>query len=171
MTMVRGVGGRTASWVPEGRKLHLVDIENLCGGSHVAGGTVEDKLDEYDEVAAVLGVDHMIVACGPQLVLPTKGCRSGAQVLVGRGIDGADMALLSAASVADLARRFDEVVIASGDHIFRALAVGLRLSGVAVTVVSRASALSADLAAVAGRIVFMSEVPDPAGEVSLRRVA
>lgn len=163
--------GRRADWAPEGRKLHLVDIENLCGGSHIDDRMVPVKMDEYDVAAGVDEVDHMIMACSPQLVLPSKSCRRGAQVLVGRGVDGADDALLSAVAVEDIARRFDEVVIASGDHIFRTLAIALRLSGVAVTVVSRASALAGDLAAVAGKVVYMSELPEPAGEASLRKVA
>lgn len=160
-----------ASWVPVGRKLHLVDIENLCGGSHVDCGLVPTKMDEYGEVVEVAAVDHMIVACSPQLVIPAKTCRGGARVLIGRGVDGADEALLGAVTVADVAQRYDEVVIASGDHIFRRLAILLRLSGVSVTVVSRESALAAGLAEVAMRVVYMPELPQPSGEASIGRVA
>lgn len=160
-----------ASWVPAGRRLHLVDIENLCGGSHVDYNLVPIKMDEYEEVVEVAAVDHMIVACSPQLVIPAKACRSGARVLIGRGVDGADKALLGAARVADVSRRYDEVVIASGDHIFRKLAIMLRLSGVQVTVVSRASALAAGLAEVAVRVVYMPELPLPSGEVRIGKVA
>lgn len=163
--------GRRADWAPEGRRLHLLDIENLCGGSHVGEQAVANAMTEYDEAVSVSGVDHTIVACSPQLVFPAKTARSGAQVLIGLGWDGADRALLEAVRVEDVASRFDEVVIGSGDHIFRALAIALRLSGLVVTVVSRASALSGDLARVAQKIVYIPELPQPSGEVSLRRVA
>lgn len=165
------VKGHRANWVPAGRKLHLVDVENLCGGSHIESALLPKRMDEYERVVEAAEIDQMIVACSPQLMVATKSRERGAQVLIGLGVDGADDALLGAVGVADLAQRFDEVVIASGDHAFRSLARMLRLAGVAVTVVSRASALSRELAGAASRIVYMSELPEPVGEASLRRAA
>ncbi len=166
-----GKRGCRATWVPAGRKLHLVDVENLCGGSHIESTVLPERMDEYERVADVAEMDQMIVACSPQLVVATKCRERGAQVLIGLGVDGADVALLHAVAVPDLARRFDEVVIASGDHAFRSLALTLRLAGVVVTVVSRASALSRELATAATKVAYMSELPEPVGEACVGRAA
>jgi hypothetical protein len=50
----------------------------------------------------------------------------GALIRWGRGPDGADKVLLAEADPTDVARRFDRLVIASGDHIFGALANEVR---------------------------------------------
>jgi hypothetical protein len=160
-----------AQWVPEGRKLHLVDIENLCGGSHVADSEVADAMQVYCEAATVGDADHVVIACSPQLAIPSHASAGSARVLIGRGFDGADEALIAAASVTDVAHRYDEVVIGSGDHIFADIAAALRLVGVAVTVVSRMSSLASSLARVAKTVVCIPDLPQPIGEAALRKVA
>ncbi len=162
---------RRAAWVPEGRKLHLVDVENLCGGSHVSDASVATAMCEYAEAAAPSRNDHVIVACSPQLAIPSHTAVPDARILVGRGFDGADSALVGTAAVTDVARRFDGVVIGSGDHIFTSMAASLRLMGVPVTVVSRESSLSASLARVATTVVRIPDLPEPIGEAALRKVA
>lgn len=162
---------RTARWVPEGRVLHLVDVENLCGGSHVGDDAVSTAMQEYREAIALEPLDHMVVACSPQLAIPVHDAAPEARILVGRGFDGADRELIGAADTPDVIRRFDGVVIASGDHIFATLAASLRLAGVSVTVVSRESSLSASLARAAQTVVCMSDLPEPIGEAALRKVA
>lgn len=161
----------TARWVPKGRTLHLVDVENLCGGSHVDEDAVSDAMQAYREVIALEPLDHMVVACSPQLAIPVHDAAPEARILVGRGFDGADRELIGAADTADVIRRFDGVVVASGDHIFTTLAASLRLAGVSVTVVSRESSLSASLARAALTVVCLSDVPESIGEAALRRVA
>jgi hypothetical protein len=61
----------------------------------------------------------------------------GAQLVIGRGVDGADRALL--AMVADprwVAARFDRVVLGSGDGIFVSALASLRNLGVATGIVA-----------------------------------
>lgn len=160
-----------APWVPEGRVLHLVDVENLCGGSHVSDESVGFAMQDYWGAVALDPLDHVIIACSPQLAIPVHDAAPEARILVGRGFDGADRELIGAADTSDIARRFDRVVIASGDHIFTTLAASLRLAGVGVTVVSRESSLSASLARAAQTVVCMSDLPEPIGEAALRKVA
>ena len=160
-----------APWVPEGRVLHLVDVENLCGGSHVSDELVALAMQNYREAINLDPLDHVIIACSPQLAIPAHDAAPEARILVGRGLDGADRELIGAAHTSDVIRRFDGVVIASGDHIFAALAASLRLAGISVTVVSRKSSLSAILARAAQTVVCISDLPEPIGEAALRKVA
>ncbi len=162
---------RTAAWVPEGRKLHLADVENLCGGSHVSDESVATAMCEYADAAVPGRNDHVIVACSPQLAIPSHSAEPDARVLVGRGFDGADLALIGAVTTPDVPRRFDAVVIGSGDHIIAGIAASLHLMGVPVTVVSRESSLSASLARVATTVVRIPDLPQPIGEAALRKVA
>ncbi len=172
MSATQCVRERSADrWVPEGRLLHLVDVENLCGGSHVSGDSVAKAMHDYRDAVRVNSIDHVIVACSPQLVIPSHDAVPDARILVGRGFDGADIALIDAACVADVARRFDGVIIGSGDHIFTSVAASLRLAGVRVTVVSRQSALSASLGRVAEKVICIPDLPEPIGEAALRKVA
>ena len=104
-----------APWVPEGRVLHLVDVENLCGGSCVSDDAVATAMHDYSDAVRVDSIDHMIVACSPQLAIPSHDAAPDARILIGRGFDGADLALIGAAPVVDVARRFDGVIIGSDD--------------------------------------------------------
>jgi hypothetical protein len=123
---------------PKGRTFHLIDVENLCGGT---AGTdevlVSEVLDRYRRTIAVGPDDLVILGSGPTLAPAAKAAWPAARLVVGRGIDGADHALLDAADVSYLANRFDRVVIGSGDHVFVDLIIGLRARGTAVYVVTR----------------------------------
>lgn len=157
--------------VPEDRVLHLVDVENLCGGSRVSGDAVATAMHDYGVAVRVGSIDHVIVACSPQLAIPSHDAAPDARIPIGRGFDGADLALIGAADAPDIVRRFDGVIIGSGDHIFASMAASLRLMGVPVTVVSRESSLSASLARAAQTVVRIPDLPEPIGEAALRKVA
>lgn len=132
-----------AGHVPEGRALHLVDIENLVGGTVSARMDVNCALATYRRLAAVGPGDHVIIGAGPTL-LPTAGqaCR-GARSVLGRGIDGADQALLSELrDVAWVATHYDRVVLGSGDGIFADALAAVRACGIAVGVVALSDQIS-----------------------------
>ena len=145
--------------LPAGRTLHLVDLENLAGGSAPTATAIEIALDGYERLAPFGCDDHRVVACGKGLVFPAKDRWPGALVRRARGIDGADRLLLDAADPSDVALRFDRVVVGSGDHIFTELVLELDLRGVGVCVVSRPQSLSARLRA-AAPVVWRLDVPD-----------
>lgn len=122
---------------PKGRTLHLVDIENLCGGTDTGDAAVGEAVDRYRRTIRVAEDDHVIVGSGPTFALAAKRAWPSAQLVVGRGVDGADVALLHAADPIFVADHYDRVVVASGDHAFAGLVVDLRSRGTAVLVVIR----------------------------------
>jgi len=74
------------------------------------------------------------------------------------GADGADMELLEVASWAASSRRFDRVVLGSGDRIFLAALDELRIRDIRVDVVSRRNAMAAALAIRAGGAMYLDDV-------------
>lgn len=143
-------------YFPAGRTCVLVDIENLVRDAE------EDRAVPVvlDQVLATLGIqasDHVIVAAGPRLAAEAfhqvpRRCR----LLLGHGVDGADLALLEAVEPADLARRYDRVIVASGDGIFAPLVAELGRLGVAAHVACRPGDLSARLKLAARKVTALS---------------
>jgi hypothetical protein len=142
-----------------GRTLALADIENLCG--------VDPRTLEAEQVARVLerfridaGLrpdDLMVVGANPRLALRVGPAATGCLLRFGSGPDGADQALLGElADPAWIDRRFDRVVIGSGDHIFTdAVATLNHLTRVRTIVVSRLAGLSQHLRRVAQEVHFL----------------
>jgi hypothetical protein len=122
---------------PAGRTLHVIDIENLVGGSAAGPAAVGPALSTYRAAAPVLAGDHAVIGSGTTLAVAAGVAWPGAQLVLGRGIDGADRALLVAIDVAFIAAHYDRVVIASGDHCFAGLAWSLRREGLDVRVVTQ----------------------------------
>ena len=135
---------------PAGRTLHVIDIENLVGGSGAGASAVAPVLSAYRSAAAVRDGDHALIAAGPTLAVAAGLAWPGAQLRFGHGIDGADDALLAAVEPAFAADHYDRVVIASGDHAFLPLVAALRARAVAVLLIVRDElSLSRDLARLA----------------------
>jgi len=125
---------RGAHRAPEVRTLHLVDLENLMGAVRTAVD-VADVWSSYTATMRLDRSDHVVVGTGPALaatawfVLPARGLRR----VVGRGLNGGDLALLEAAADTSLvARTYQRLVIASGDGIFTGLADRYRAAGLEV---------------------------------------
>ena len=78
---------------------------------------------------------------------------------MGRGINGADHALIEVLSEERMPQRFNAVVIASGDGIFASVAADLAAAGLEVTVVAREGHLSARLRLAAQRVVLLLDAP------------
>lgn len=89
--------------------------------------------------------DHVVIASGRRLLMAAGLAWPGARLLLGTGIDGADLVLLDASLPAAVAAAYDRVVFGSGDGIFAARAAELRRAGVVVAVVSRSESLAIDL--------------------------
>jgi len=146
--------------LPSGRTLHLVDVENLMGGPRAGLMSVADALDDYDVAVGVQPGDHMVIAGHPLVAYRAGLARPGRCVRAAHGHDGADKALLRDAAVADLARRYDRVVIGSGDGIFADHVVQLRAAGLPVVVVSRPRSLSFALRlATGGAVIYLPDLP------------
>lgn len=135
--------------IPAGRTLHLVDIENLCGGPYASCGQLRRTIDAYQRALAVRLGDHVVMACNRGLLLEAGLAWPGVRLCAGNGPDGADLALLDAATSDFVTSHYDRIVIGSGDGIFATRAHELRTAGLVVAVVSLRRSLSPRLAAVA----------------------
>ena len=142
-----------AAYVPPGRTLHLVDAENLMGGPLAGDRALRGALQTYAVLAVVHPMDHVIVGVNPALALSVSDVWPEARLVIGRGRDGADNALLSAVSEVDwMASRYDRLVVGSGDHAFAFAVAAFRAAGLRGDVVAREASLSMVLAALAASI-------------------
>ena len=149
---------RRGPWVPAGRALHLIDIENLMGGPLQGLEALGAASDAYRELVGVGPQDHVVVACNQALALSAKFEWEKSRVLIGHGPDGADMALLrQLQSLEWVAARYDRVVVGSGDGIFAEVVGGLAEFGIPVGVASRPRALAFLLARAATFVIYLPE--------------
>jgi hypothetical protein len=143
------------------RTLHVIDLENLASGADKSPGEFLDVMDRYRSVMRIASDDLVEVAVDASawrrvaFALPRSW-----RVRFGYGRDGADRALLRAIDPRVAARRFDRVVIGSGDGAFVGLAEGLTGAGRRVDVVSRPGSLSRRLAGAATVVVALPEPID-----------
>jgi hypothetical protein len=147
--------------IPFGRTLHLVDIENLCGGPYASFEQLRRTIDAYQRAIAVRMGDHVVMACNRALLLEAGLAWPGVRLCAGNGPDGADLALLGAATAEYTTSHYDRIVIGSGDGIFATRAHELRSVGLVVAVVSRRRSLSPRLAAVAQLVRELVVDPEP----------
>ena len=140
--------------VAEGRALHLVDLENLCGGTRPSPDLVADVEAAY----------RLSTPRGPmdQMVLGTSEAAARAMYFnwgspcrwVHRsGPDGADLKLLEVLEQEQVVGRFGRVIIGSGDGVFADCVGYLQYRGVQVTVVCGHGALSKRLQLAAREVV------------------
>lgn len=143
------------------RTLHLIDIENLLPHRRpsLTVAAVEVVLSRYRAVSPIAAHDHVVGACSPRIGLAVGLALGRGRLVVRRGVDGADRALLEAAPAAWVAERFGRVVVASGDHAFAPLVADLRARGVTVDVVAHAEKLSRRLAESGTRVIDITPVP------------
>lgn len=157
---------RRAEYVREGRTLHVVDVENICGGPDQVETMGKESAAAYGRAAGLAPGDHLLVACNPALLFHSADCFPGARLLGAHGPDGADRALLGALADVDwIAARFDRVVIGSGDHCFAPVLTALRARGIMAGVVAREGSISGSLRRAASFIRLL------ATDVDLQEVA
>lgn len=136
-----------AAYVPEGRALHLVDIENLCGGPRTIEAGWEETAACYRRLAGVGENDHVVLAANPLALLNCAAAFPGCRMVGRPGPNGADAALLETLrDVGWVAKRYDRIVIGSGDHCFAFVTSVLNGMGVLVGVVAREGTVSGALA-------------------------
>lgn len=129
--------------VPASRTLHLVDIENLAGGSDAPLNSLPAVVQAYREAAPVNPGDHVLVAAGSRLAYAVGIAWPGTQLVVGRGVDGADRALLAhLPDVTWIATHFDRVVLGSGDGIFTETLAAIRAHGIATVMIAHPRSFS-----------------------------
>ena len=153
---------RTAAALPlkkrtlRGRRLVVVDIENVVGGAVMAveqavraRSSIEDAIDLNGREHVVIGTSHVGVMAS------WLGWR-GPRIVARSGENGADLALLEVLTEERVEERFDEVVLASGDGVFTEAVAELGTAGVVVTVVALRGRCSKRLRMAAGRTIFLN---------------
>lgn len=131
----------------------MIDIENISGGAirslaqaRWAQKIITSTLDLHGDEQVVIGVSKSgVINTGP--VWPA------ARLVHGCGVDGADHALLDVLNNENIARRFDEVVLVSGDGIFTEVVATLGGHGVEVMVVAHQVSLAKRLKLAATRTI------------------
>jgi hypothetical protein len=137
------------------RRLHLIDIENLTAGPRPSLGEVRRALDRYTGRLAFGALDQVEVASSHLSLVNAALGWPDAHYRIRSGPDGADLALLDVLRHENVAARFSDVAIGSGDHLFAEEAARLAAQGVRVTVVSRRRSLSPRLALAAHQVIFL----------------
>jgi hypothetical protein len=151
------------------RTVVLLDLENLCGGSqHVPERAVSvtnrvlslTTSQQPRQIVAAYGIAaHRAV---PDLAFALRGAR----ILIGRGIDGADLRLIEVLDEDPSIARSSHVVLGSGDGIFADKVSALGRSGTHVTVVGRQGAISRRLRLAAHESVAIETFKDTTRDVA-----
>jgi hypothetical protein len=142
---------------PSRRRLVAMDIENINGGAVNTKPLADVAWLEVADAIGLCDGEQVVIGVGPSSLLAAGLSRPNARLVMGRGLDGADHALIEVLRDERVAARFDEIVIASGDGIFTEVAASLALEGVKVTVVARDGSLSKRLQMAASNIITLPD--------------
>jgi hypothetical protein len=135
------------------RTLHLVDLENLARNPRPCKAEVAAVRARYLDLVPTGRHDLVTVGINHGALL-SAGCGwPEARLVVRSGPDGADLALVNVLRSEQVERRFDSVVVASGDGIFVDQVARLATAGCAVTVVARRRSLARRLRLAAPTVV------------------
>lgn len=149
---------------PRRRRFVLVDIENLTAGQ----GSYAVFADLWQTITAVgltgSADHHVVIGASRPVAKRFSTAIAGPNVrwVVGsHGPDGADRALLAACNTFQVAKRYEELVIMSGDHVFAGVARQARRRGLRVHVVTTERVdgydpLSRELAAAADEMTTLT---------------
>lgn len=139
----------------KGRRLVVVDLENVAGGALVtkamaewARAVVEATLHVADGEQVVVGTSHIGM-------FNARDAWPGARLKIRSGQNGADLELLDVLETEHVEERFDEILLASGDGVFTDVVAHLGRCGVKVTVAAWPTSMSARLRLAAGCIVYL----------------
>lgn len=156
------------------RRYVLFDVENL---THGAKATPEELASLWERIAqgpAQLNpTDHVVVGAARAVAHRYRSALPGRNIkwVVGANApDGADRALLAAINLFEVARRYDELVILSGDHAFadiarRARAMGLNVHVVTVRHPEQRSMLARSLRVTADKHTVVDFLPSRLAQV------
>lgn len=149
------------------RRYVLIDLENLTQGGKANPEEVVGLWRAMGEQLALDLDDHVVIGTSRGIAGKYRGTIHGPNVkwVVGADApDGADHALLAAIDLHRVARHYEELLIASGDHAFAGLARQAHAKGLKVEVITtdrpgRRRALSRALAVQADRQTCLGPFP------------
>lgn len=143
-----------------GRRMILIDLENIVGGGVSVPEQVHEAQAAIAAAVAPRDDDQVVVACGRFSVDVVGFEWQGARRLVIRaGTNGADLELLDILETERVGDRFTEIVLVSGDGIFAEVISRLGLHA-DVTVASRADSCSRRLRMGANRVLDIDYDPN-----------
>ncbi len=151
--------------LPAARRLHLLDIENLCGTSHLTTSMVIYVLDAYRREIGIGPSDHLVVGVSHHNALAAGRIVPDARICVRSGADGADLALLDILDSERVQDRFAEICLGTGDSIFADPAAAMTGGRARIRVVAGFGAASRRLRLAAGaftQLTFTSFVQEHA---------
>lgn len=158
-------------WRSQSKRVKVyVDLENACGGSLLVRDyekLIRRSILEIRECCTTqvtYSVGPTAISNCPELIWNWGFAR----FLPGRGIDGADLALLAAIQNEPFRANYDSLVLVSGDHIFADEISHLNSTGVSTTVIAHEFSLSSQLRKVASKVQYLPEFNSPIAE---RRIA
>lgn len=142
------------------RKIVLIDLENMMFGQHASDLRTDRSAEILELAQARRPGDMLVVGCNPRLAFLAQEYFPGAQIVTGKGKNGADQALAQAIDTDHAADRYSELCIVSGDHAFGEIAAAARRAGLQVRVVAPHAGLSLALRVYADTAVVLPEPVD-----------
>lgn len=142
-----------------GRRLILIDIENLVGTPTPSSLEVELVMGALADLVPGFNEAQRVVACSHRAARTVAfACKTERQRWCS-GPDGADLALLDILETEDVDERFEYVTICSGDGIFAQSVARLAENGVYTTVVALKGHLAARLELAACQVAYLQPAP------------
>jgi NYN domain len=162
---------KTASSTPQGskaapRRIVLVDVENVVGGLSAMRDLALSAKEAVEECISARPGDQVVLGVSPAGLLNLACAWTRVRYVMRSGLDGADLVLLDVLGE-NIADRFAEVVLVSGDGIFTNAVAKLASQGVHTTVVAHRAGLSRRLELAANEVRFL---PDRLTPVSAHAV-
>lgn len=140
------------------RRLVLIDIENIIGGAAMTKGRAQWGRQMIESLTGISPDEQVIIGSCREGFINVKTVWESARVVVRSGTDAADLALIDVMDNEDLASRYSEILLISGDHIFTDSVRALAGGGTPVTIASWRSGLSAQLVVAATNIIVLDDV-------------
>ena len=157
------------------RNFIIVDLENACGGTRFVP-TLHIAVHQAVNRMVGLSPHFLIYSTGPKAMWECPDIwftwnGSGARFVQGRGLDGADNALIDVIRNEPVASRSSRLVLVSGDHAFADPIAELRAKGIRTTVVSRPGSLSRELLLQADQVCWLPEFAiSPVSTISTKNI-
>lgn len=142
------------------RRLVVVDIENVIGGAALNAHAVAWARRAIEDLCGPADSDHVVIGTSHVGLLAVGSTWGGPRHVVGSGPDGADLALLDVLDE-NIATRFGETILVSGDGIFTTSLAALAAAGVRTTVIAHPDGLSRRLRMTAHRVLHLAEHYQP----------
>jgi len=127
------------------RTAYFLDLDNLAGSGQPSADDIHRVLDEFERLCEPCQDDQVYCAGTAISAYHCADYRPNYRVAVGRGKDGADRRLLELGDPEHVSRRFQRVVIGSGDGIFARLAQEYMTRGMRVELLVGKGALANNL--------------------------